>query len=464
MDIQFAGAAREVTGSCHILRVGGKTVLLDCGMFQGRRQESREKNQQLPLPVEEIDAVVLSHAHIDHSGRLPFLIRHGYRGPIHCTAATRDLSAVMLADSAHIQEKDAEFLARRQKAVAEPLYSMRDAAATIDRMVGVPYDTAFDVVPGVRATFTDAGHILGSASVVLECTESGVTKRVVFSGDVGRSGLPIIRDPQPPTGGADVVLLESTYGNREHPSVEGVRGQLAEVIRTTAARGGKVLVPAFSVGRTQELVYDLHVLARAGAIPEIPIYVDSPLAIDATTVFAMHPEIFDQSEDLVQRVHDLFHFSQVQYTRDASESKALNERHGPMVIIAASGMMEAGRILHHLAHHAADPRTTILVVGFQAEHTLGRRIVDRAPMIKVLGEEIPLRAEVVVLAGYSAHGDRHELQRWLDAVRSGNPGSRAPVVHLVHGEAEAQDEFAVQLRAAGYTAVDAPEPRTTSEL
>lgn len=464
MQIQFAGAAREVTGSCHILRVGGQTVLLDCGMFQGHRQESREKNQTLPLPVEQIDAIVLSHAHIDHSGRLPFLVRHGYRGPIYCTAATRDLCAVMLADSAHIQEKDAEFLARRHRDVAEPLYAMRDAAVAVEQMIGVTYDATIDITPGIRVSFTDAGHILGSASVVLDCTEDGEKKRVVFSGDVGRAGLPIIRDPQPPTGGADVVLLESTYGDREHPSVGDARDQLADVIRRTAARGGKVLVPAFSVGRTQELVYDLHVLVRAGAIPEIPIFVDSPLAIDATTVFAMHPEIFDQSEELVQRVRDLFRFTQVQYTRDASESKALNARRGPMVIIAASGMMEAGRILHHLAHNAADSRTTILVVGFQAEHTLGRRVVERAPMLRVLGEEIQLRAEVVVLGGYSAHGDRHELQHWLDAVRAGNVKNAAPVVHLVHGEAEAQDAFAVQLRAVGYSAVNAPEPHTTSVL
>jgi len=464
MQIEFAGAAREVTGSCHILRVGGKTVLLDCGMFQGRREESREKNAKLPLPVAEIDAIVLSHAHIDHSGRLPFLVREGYRGPIYCTSATRDLSSVMLADSAHIQEKDAEFLARRNKAAVAPLYSMRDAALAVDQMVGLTYDTTFDVVPGVRCTFTDAGHILGSASVALDCTEGTETRRVVFSGDVGRKGLPIIRDPNPPAAGADVVLLESTYGNREHPSVEGAKQQLAEVIKTAAAKGGKVLIPAFAVGRTQEIVYDLHALVLDGAIPEVPIFVDSPLAIDATTVFAMHPEIFDQSEDLVQRVHDLFKFVQVQYTRDATESKALNQRHGPMVIIAASGMMEAGRILHHLANNAADPRTTILVVGFQAEHTLGRRIVERAPMIRVYGEEIPLRAQVTVLNGYSAHGDRHELQAWLDAVRAGNPGAKPPVVHLVHGEPEAQDAFAAQLAAAGYSAVDAPLPHATTVL
>ena len=464
MQIEFAGAAREVTGSCHILRIGGHTILLDCGLFQGRRSETREKNARLPCPVAEIDAVVLSHAHIDHAGRLPFLARHGYRGPIHCTAATRDLSAVMLADSAHIQEKDAEFLARRNKEVIEPLYGMRDAVTAVECMIGLPYDSWFDVAPGVRACFSDAGHILGSASVVLECVERGVAKRIVFSGDIGRDGLPIIRDPHPPGGGADVVLLESTYGNRDHASVADARAQLARVVTETAARGGKILVPAFSVGRTQELVYDLHLLAREGAIPEIPIYVDSPLAIDATTVFAMHPEIFDQTEDLVRKVKDLFAFTQVHYTRDASESKALNVQHGPMIIIAASGMAEAGRILHHLAHGASDPRTTILIVGFQAEHTLGRRIVERAPMLRVFGDEIPLRARVEVLNGYSAHGDRTELQQWLDTVRRGNAGAAAPVVHLVHGEPDAQDAFAEQLRSAGYASVSTAMPRTTVTL
>jgi metallo-beta-lactamase family protein len=368
----------------------------------------------------------------------------------------------MLADSAHIQEKDAEFLARRNKEAIAPLYGMRDATAAVDRMVGLPYDTTFDVVPGVKATFTDAGHILGSASVVLDCTENGTRKRIVFSGDIGRAGLPIIRDPMPPRGGADVVLLESTYGNRDHPPVAGARDELARVVRETAAHGGRILVPAFSVGRTQELVYDLHILAREGKIAVIPIYIDSPLAFDATTVFAMHPEIFDRTEDLVQKVQELFKFPLVRYTREASESKALNSQHGPMVIIAASGMAEAGRILHHLAHGASDPRNTILIVGFQAEHTLGRRIVEHAPVLRVFGDDVPLRARVEVLGGYSAHGDRHELQQWLDRVRAdGRPAGEAtpaPDVYLVHGEPEAQDAFAAQLTAAGYPSVLAPTP------
>ena len=463
MQIEFSGAAREVTGSCHIVRTrDGRTILLDCGMFQGTRKESAEKNKRLPLPVEQIDAIVLSHAHIDHAGRLPYLVNHGYQGSIWSTAATRDLCAIMLADSAHIQEKDAEFLARKRKEAVEPLYGMKDAVRTTELMVGLPYDRAFDVLPGVRASFTDAGHIIGSASVTLDVDEGdprGPT-RLVFSGDVGRSGLAIIRDPKPPTG-AHAVILESTYGNRDHESVENARDHLARVVRETAARGGRVLVPAFAVGRTQELVYDLHVLARAGKIPEIPIYIDSPLAIDATSVFRMHPEVYDRSEQLVIDQPHLFDFPLVTYTRDVNESKSLNQQRGPMVIIAASGMAESGRILHHLLNGSHDPRNTILVVGFMAEHTLGRRIVEKQPMLRIFGDEVPLNARVEILNGYSAHGDRRELAAWLDAVKSTSPSLKD--VWLVHGEPEAQDAFAGDLAKKGYR-VQCPTPGTKVEL
>ncbi len=448
MQITFAGAAREVTGSCHILHVNGHVVALDCGMFQGRRRESAEKNRSLPIPVGDLDAVVLSHAHIDHSGRLPFLVAQGYDKTIWATSATRDLCAIMLADSAHIQEKDAEFLARRNKEFVEPLYGMSHAVRTMDLMVGVPYNKPFNVVPGVVATYVDAGHILGSASVVLDCTEDGVTRRLAFSGDIGRSGLAIIRDPVPPTD-VDAVIMESTYGNRDHESVEGARAHLAKVVRETAARGGRVLIAAFALGRTQEMLYNLHVLLREGAIPSIPVYVDSPLAIDTTTVFQMHPETFDKSEDLVKHVPELFDFPLLRFTRDVEESKAINAAKGPMIIIAASGMMEAGRILHHLAHGASDPRNTILIVGFQAEHTLGRRIVERQPMIRIFGEEVPLRAQVEIINGYSAHADRTELTTWLDRVKATSP--RLGPVWLVHGEAEVQDEYSTALVARGYT-------------
>ncbi|HYW50645.1 MAG TPA: MBL fold metallo-hydrolase, partial [Gemmatimonadaceae bacterium] len=408
MQITFSGAAHEVTGSCHILEVGGRSVLLDCGLFQGRRDESRRKNEILPLPVDRIDAVVLSHAHIDHAGRLPFLVRSGFSGSIFATAATRDLCAIMLADSARIQVKDAEFLARRQKAHAAPLYEPVDADQVLKQMVSLPYDRWFDVIPGVRACFTDAGHILGSASVMLDCTEDGRTVRVVFSGDVGRSGLAIIRDPHPPTD-AHVVIMESTYGDRDHLPIDDARADLGRIVRETASRGGRVIIPAFAVGRVQELVYDLHALARASEIPRLPIYIDSPLATSATDVFERHPECFDRNEDLVRAVDELFRFDLVHYTRDVAESKSLNAMHGPMIIISPSGMAESGRVLHHLSHAAPNPKNTILVVGFMAEHTLGRRIVEKRPMLRIFGDEVPLRAKVEILNGYSAHADRSEL-------------------------------------------------------
>jgi metallo-beta-lactamase family protein len=457
MEIEFYGAAREVTGSCHILRVNGKVVILDCGMFQGRRSESAEKNKTLPVPVGGIDAVVLSHAHIDHSGRLPYLVREGYSKTIFATAATRDLCAVMLADSAHIQESDAKHLAKNQKGFVEPLYTMRDAVRTQELIIGIPYNKTFDVMPGVRCTYVDAGHILGSASVLLDITENGKTKRLVFSGDIGRPGLSIIRDPVVPSG-ADVVIMESTYGNRNHETVVDARAQLAAVVRDTAARGGRILIPSFAVGRTQELLYNLNGLSREGAIPAIPIYVDSPLATDTTTVFEMHPEVFDHTEDLVNKAKDLFQFPQVHFTRSVEESKALNTAQGPMVIIAASGMVEAGRILHHLVRGAGDPKNTILFVGYQAEGTLGRRIEGRPPTVRIYGDDVPLRADVKIIDGYSAHADQVELTAWIDGVKATSP--RLGEVFLVHGEADVQDIFKTALTAKGYS-VECPEPRTT---
>ena len=459
MHIEFLGATREVTGSCHLLHVRDSTVMLDCGMFQGRRADATRKNQETSFDLKPLRAVVLSHAHIDHSGRLPLLARLGIDRPVFATPATRDLCAIMLADSAHIQQKDAEFLARRNRSFVAPLYDNHDVERLMARMTAVPLETPFDVAPGVRATFKEAGHILGSASVLLECEEDGVTRRLVYSGDVGRRGLPIIRDPEPPVG-ADVVVMESTYGDREHSSPATTMDELGRVVRETAERGGRVLIPAFAVGRAQEILYDLHRLKKAGAIPPIPVILDSPLAIAATSIFSMHPEAFDRTEELVASTEDLFDFELLEFARDAAASKALNARHGPMIIIAASGMAEAGRILHHLAHGASDPRNTILIVGFQAEHTLGRRIQEQGPVIKVYGEEVPLRAHVEVLSGYSAHADRHELVDWLERVRGGGP---APRVHLVHGEQPAQDTLAAELRRRGYD-VNIPERGSIASL
>ncbi len=458
MRLQFAGAAREVTGSAHLVQVLGRTILLDCGLFQGRRFEAQEKNRRLPFAPERIDAVVLSHAHIDHAGRLPFLVKEGYRGPIHATSATRDLCEVMLADSAHIQEKDADFLARRKKEAAEPLYALRDVSTALTQFQPHRYHDWFEVVPGVKARFKDAGHILGSASVELEWQEDGRTRRLGFSGDIGRNDLPIIRDPEP-LERLDWVIMESTYGDREHESVAGARDDLARIVTATAQRGGRVLIPAFAVGRTQELLYDLHGLARAGRIPRIPIVIDSPLAIEATQVFRENAREFDTTEPLVQHVNgngeSLFDFDLVQFTPDVEDSKAMMHRSGPMIVIAASGMAESGRILHHLAYGASDPRNTILIVGFQAEHTLGRRIVERRPVLKIYGEPVDLRAKVAVINGYSAHADRMELQRWVDTVRETSP--QLADVFLVHGEPHAQDAFAAQLTERGYH-VQVPTP------
>lgn len=458
MRLQFQGAAREVTGSAHLVHVNGRTILLDCGLFQGRRSEVQEKNRRLPYAVDRIDAVVLSHAHIDHAGRLPYLVKEGFRGAIHATTATRDLCEVMLADSAHIQEKDAEFLTRHRKSAVEPLYALRDVSTMLTQMAPHRYHERFEVVPGVHATFSDAGHILGSASIVLEWEEGGRRRRLGFSGDIGRSGLPIIRDPEPLTD-VDWLLMESTYGNRDHTSVEGARDDLARIVTETVARGGRVLIPAFAVGRTQELVYDLHQLVHEGRIPRVPIMIDSPLATKATDVFRDNTGDFDRGEAMVQShagdLSELFEFDQLRFTPDVEHSKALMRSNGPMIVIAASGMVESGRILHHLLHSAGDPRTTILIVGFQAEHTLGRRIVEQRESIKVFGDEIPLRARVEVLSGYSAHADRTELQAWLDAVRTSSP--RFSDLFLVHGERDAQDAFIATLAARGIRAA-APEP------
>lgn len=448
MEIEFAGAAREVTGSCHIVRVNGKTVLLDCGLFQGHRGETETKNRALPCPIEQIDAVVLSHAHLDHSGRLPFLVSNGYSRVIHATRATADLCAIMLADSAHIQESDFEFLSRHGREVNPPLYSVRDAARAEELMERHAYDEWFDVCNGVRARYVDAGHILGSASVVIEATTGSSVSRLIFSGDIGRAGLPIIRDPAPPTDAADIVIMESTYGNRDHESVASSRDHLGRVVRETAARGGRILIPAFAVGRTQEIVYDLQVLARDKAIPPIPIIIDSPLATAATAVFEENTDVFDRTEGPVRDIERLFRFEQLTYTNSTAESKALNTRVGPMILIAGSGMVEGGRILHHLLNGASNARNTILIVGYQAENTLGRRIVERRPMIRILGNDVELRATVEVISGYSAHADRTELAAWLSAVRRTSPALRK--VCLVHGEEEAQEALSGALRAQGY--------------
>ena len=451
--LTFWGAAGRVTGSMHLLEAAGARVLLDAGMFQGNRRESADLNANVPFDPRRIDAVIVSHAHIDHIGRLPLLINRGFHGPITGTPATRDLCAVMLPDAAHIQEKDFEFLVKRGKAgpEAEPLYTIRDAVRTQELIVGVPYRRIHHVRKNLTLEYSDAGHILGSASVDIRIGED-TPHRLVFSGDIGRSGLPIIRDPDPPAGPVDTLIIESTYAMRDHESVAGAEHRLGEIVTRVAARGGKILVPSFAVGRTQELVYALNALFRAGRIPSLPIYIDSPLAIEATTVFRMHPEIFDRSERLVDSNSPLFDFSLVRYTRDVSESKALNSLNGPAVIIAASGMAESGRILHHLRNHGGDHRNCILFVGYQGEGTLGRRIQDGARDVRIFGDEATIRAEVETISGYSAHADRNELRAWVK--RLGGPVRRA---FCVHGEGPSLDAMAQILREEGVPSVHVPK-------
>lgn len=452
-QLTFHGAAGQVTGSLHLLEAAGARIALDAGLFQGRRAEAQRQNRELPFDPRRLDAVILSHAHIDHSGRLPLLVRHGFHGPIYATPATRDLCAVMLADAAHIQEKDAEYLARHGRGgpLSEPLYNMADALAVQDLMMGIPYRRLQFARRSMSFEFRDAGHILGSASIDIRITEPGRVHRLVYSGDIGRSGLPIIRDPDPPSGPVDTLIIESTYGNRDHEDVAQAERRLGELVRRVIGRGGKLMIPAFALGRVQELVYSLHGLFRRGEIPGIPVYVDSPLAVDATSVFRLHSDIFDNREHLIAHGSPVFDFPLVKYVRDVQESRRLNTLQGPAVIIAASGMAESGRILHHLANHIGDHRNMVLLVGFQAANTLGRRIQEGQSPVKIYGDMVPARAEVETITGYSAHADRTELRDWVRKL--GGPVRRA---FVVHGEPEAAGAMAELLRAEGVGEVVVP--------
>jgi metallo-beta-lactamase family protein len=446
------GAAGEVTGSMHLLEVAGKRILLDCGLFQGRREEARKKNEAFPLAAGDVDIVVLSHAHIDHTGRLPLLIKKGYAGPVFCTSATRDLCSVMLPDSGFIQEKDFEFLKKRGRDhLAEPLYTAADATRVVDSMMSLPYERPLDIASGVRLTYTDAGHMLGSASVVLDIDTGGAKRRIVFSGDIGRPGLPIIRDPKPPKGPADVLIIESTYANKVHESVMEAQGMLTAYVNKVAKRGGKIFIPSFAIERAQELIYELHGLVRDNAIPKLPIYDDSPLAVNATDVFRLHPEAFDVSERLVRETDDLFRFPLVKYVRSVDESKALNGLRGPAIIIAASGMAESGRILHHLMNGIGDHRNLVLIVGYQASYTLGHRLQEGTKEVRIYGEMVPCRAEVATIGGYSGHADRNELRQWVQGLEQ--TPKRA---FTVHGETEQLQAMTGLLRDLGISQVDVP--------
>ena len=460
--VTFWGAAHTVTGSMHLVRAGGVQVLLDCGLYQGKRAESRERNSRFPFPPSSIEAVILSHAHIDHCGNLPNLVRQGFDGPIYCTAATRDLLAVMLADSAKIQAEDAEYLAKKRgphEPKIEPLYTQHDVQQTMRQVQSLPYLRPGDIADTFTFRFIDAGHLLGSAMVHLTLPGVARDRTITFTGDLGRKGLPILRDPAP-VPAADLLITESTYGGRVHPKVELLADDLLAHARRTIERGGKIIVPAFSLGRTQNIVYFLHLLANQGKLPKLPIYVDSPLAVAATEVFRLHPECFDdETWELLQRDDDLFGGYLVHYVRSVEESKALNAHRDPCMIISASGMCETGRIVHHLKHNIEDPRNTILIIGYQAPETLGRRLVERRPEVRIHDRMYQLKAEIVVMNGFSCHADRDDFAAFLGPL-AGQVGK----TRLVHGEADQASALMQLLEAKGFADVTYPERGETVAL
>jgi len=443
--------------------VNGASTLLDCGLFQGRRPESDERHRRLPFDPSQTDALILSHAHIDHSGNVPTMVRAGFAGNVHATAATRDLCSAMLRDSAHIQEQDLSYLNKKRRRLGgpllEPLYTIADATASLQHFVSVGYERPFAVASGVRATFFDAGHMLGSALTVLDLDERGRRLRLCYTGDIGARSRPILRDPAL-VRDIDVLIIESTYGRRTHESPQEAAQRLEAIINETWQRGGKVIVPAFAVGRTQALVYQLHQLMLKRSIPDIPIFVDSPLAINVTEIFRLHPEYYDdEAAAFVANRNDPFGFGRLSYARSVEESKQLNFLREPAIIISASGMAEAGRVLHHLKNGLPDPRNTVLLAGYQAQHTLGRKIQEKRPEVPILGEMVPLRATVETINGYSAHADSEGLVAWVRAVR----GERLRSVSVVHGEDEESQGLAGALRELGLEA-HVPELGETVDL
>jgi metallo-beta-lactamase family protein len=452
LKMTFLGAAQEVTGSMLLLEVDERRLLVDCGFFQGRRQESRQRNRQLPIDATRIDAVILTHAHIDHSGSLPTLVKAGFAGPIYATPATRDLCAHMLRDSARIQVADAEYLNRKYADdphfdPIDPIYDEEDAIGALEHFVTAPYHHRFEPLAHVTASFLDAGHILGSAQVALDFACGSTRTRLLISGDLGRRGLPIIRDPDTPPPGVDYVVMESTYGNRVHGPVEQMHDELERVMRDAIQRGGKVVVPAFAVGRTQELLFSLHTLKRAGRLPDLPVFIDSPLAINVTEVFRLHPECFDRdTRALLDDTGDALGSEGVTFVSSRAESIGLNSLRGPAMIISAAGMAEGGRVLHHLRNTVEDERNTILIVGFMAQHTLGRRLVERRPRVRIWGLERDLRARVEVLNSFSAHADRNDLLAYASAC-----GATVKRFHLVHGEPDQQEPLRQAMTARGAT-------------
>ncbi|GHT61150.1 MBL fold hydrolase [Spirochaetia bacterium] len=455
MDITFysLGAAEEVTGSRHVLEIDGKSYLVDCGAFQGSRAEADRKNRNFGIEADRIEAAILTHGHLDHCGLFPLLTKGGYSGNIYTTPASRDIASLIMMDSANIQAHDAIYLRKQAQKKGEkftwtPLYTEKDAIQATSQMVGISYNRPVFIGDGVNLEFFDAGHILGSAMALLTVKKDGRECRILCSGDLGRSDRPIIRNPDTKIPAPDYIVLESTYGDRRHDSNDNAMEKLAAIAKRTVKNKGRILIPAFAIERTQELVYYFHTLVDEGIIPEIPIFVDSPMATNATTIFQVHPECYDEEikKAFIEHHKNPFGFNSLHFTTSVDESKALNDHPGPLIIISADGMCEAGRITHHLANSIGDPNTTILTVGYMAQNTLGRRIRNKETDLKIHGEWFKRRAQVEEINAFSAHADYFEATQWLDALDT----SRLKKILLVHGEPKAQAAFKKYLADHGY--------------
>ena len=458
MNINFysLGAAEEVTGSKHVLEIDGKSYLIDCGAFQGSRAEADRKNRNFGIATDRIEAAILTHGHLDHCGLLPLLVKQGYSGNIYTTPATRDIANLIMMDSAKIQARDAEYLKKQAAEKGEqfdwsPLYDEKDAIAATSQMIGVSYNRPMHIGDGIVLEFFDAGHILGSAMAFLTIKKDGQEVRILATGDLGRHNKPIIRDPAL-CPAADYIIIESTYGDRKHDEANNAMRQLADIAKQTVKNRGKIIIPAFAIERTQELVYYFHLLVDQGVIPEIPIYVDSPMAANATTIFQVHPECYGEKikDAFITHHKNPFGFNSLHFTTSVQESKALNDMKGPLIIISADGMCEAGRIQHHLIHNLGDPNTTILIVGFMAENTLGRRLRNKESEVRIHGQWIKRKAAVAELNSFSGHADYAEAIDWLKAMDT----SRLKNIFMVHGEPKAQKTFKTYLHEKGYPDVE----------
>ena len=458
MNINFysLGAAEEVTGSKHMLEIDGKSYLIDCGAFQGSRAESDRKNRDFGVEADKVEAAILTHGHLDHCGLFPLLVKNGYKGNIYATPASRDIASLIMMDSANIQARDAEYLRKQaakkgEKFTWEPLYMEKDAIQATSQMLSVSYNRPIFIDDGIKLEFFDAGHILGSSMPLITINKGGKEVRFLATGDLGRPNKPIIRDPDIPPA-PDYIVLESTYGDRLHQKNDAALEKLAEITKRVIKNRGKIIIPAFAIERTQELIYHFHLLTDEGVIPEVPIYVDSPMATSATTIFQIHPECYDDEtkEAFIKHHKNPFGFNSLHFTTSVQESKDLNDHPGPLIIISADGMCEAGRIQHHLIHNIGDPNTTILIVGYMAENTLGRRILERADEVKIHGMWLKRKASVEKINAFSGHADYGEAITWLKSVDT----SRLKKILMVHGEPKGQATFKQHLATAGFNNVE----------